>query len=181
MHTHTQHTHTQARRSPRRWRRSASSSTSSATTRGSRGRSSSSAAATTTRSAVRGLLRGGGPAAAAHRRGSQPRRASHISLVATFGCTDAPLRAQTNAPACPFAPVDFLRGSEVLQLYCEVRGDSAYATARWRRVGGELLQRPFYWDRVARALELTPEEQVCGCGAGPPGPVRLCVCAHGLS
>jgi hypothetical protein len=30
---------------------------------------------------------------------------------------------------------------------------------RWLQVGRELLQRPFYWDKVQSALALTPEEQ----------------------
>jgi hypothetical protein len=55
--------------------------------------------------------------------------------------------------------VAFLRAAEALQLYTEVRGDAAFAAARWAQVGAELLKQPFYWDRVAAALALTPEEQ----------------------
>eukprot|EP00775_Hariotina_reticulata_P010009 gene10009-10163_t len=45
----------------------------------------------------------------------------------------------------------FLKGAELLQLYCELKQDMAVKQQRWLKVGEQLLQRPFYSDQVTTA------------------------------
>ncbi|KAF8068268.1 hypothetical protein HT031_001955 [Scenedesmus sp. PABB004] len=52
----------------------------------------------------------------------------------------------------------FLRGAEVLTLFCELKQDEAFKRERWLAVGSQLLQRPFYSDQVLAALALSPDE-----------------------
>ncbi|WIA30905.1 hypothetical protein OEZ86_000957 [Tetradesmus obliquus] len=52
----------------------------------------------------------------------------------------------------------FLRGAELLSLFCELKQDEGFKRERWLAVGSQLLQRPFYSDQVLSALALSPDE-----------------------
>uniref|UniRef100_A0A383VA23 GmrSD restriction endonucleases N-terminal domain-containing protein n=1 Tax=Tetradesmus obliquus TaxID=3088 RepID=A0A383VA23_TETOB len=52
----------------------------------------------------------------------------------------------------------FLRGAELLSLFCELKQDEGFKRERWLAVGAQLLQRPFYSDQVLSALALSPDE-----------------------
>eukprot|EP00877_Chromochloris_zofingiensis_P012516 jgi/Chrzof1/7518/Cz02g26210.t1 len=55
--------------------------------------------------------------------------------------------------------LEFLQKAEVLQLYCEVKGDVAFKKDRWLVVAEVLLHHPFYSDKVLAAVTLSAEEQ----------------------
>lgn len=52
----------------------------------------------------------------------------------------------------------FLRGAELLSLFCELKQDEGFKRERWLAAGSQLLQRPFYSDQVLSALALSPDE-----------------------